>query len=315
MSPEFPSLSSPERPFDDDLVQTFQLEHSNLRGRLVRLGGALDEILTRHAYPEPVAHLLGETIALAAALAAMLKFEGIFTLQTKGDGPIRMMVADVTSTGDVRGYAQFDEAQLAAIDEDRVRDAPFATLIGQGYLAFTVDQGENTERYQGIVELSGNTLMDCVQHYFRQSEQVITGLTVAVRHGPEGWRGGALMLQRMPGEGGSAVTRPANDVEDDWRRAMVLMSTVTEAELTDARLPANDLLFRLFHEEGVRVWPPSPLQPGCRCSRERVAGVLGTLTDEELADMKIEGRIEASCQFCSTVYTFDDAQLAELRQR
>lgn len=301
--------NAPPRPFDDDVVQPFQIDGSRLRGRFVRLGGALDEILGRHDYPPAVARLLAETITLAVTLAGMLKYEGIFTLQTKGDGPIRLMVADVTSAGDLRGYAQFDPDRLPAGDAQPERPVP--ELLGTGYLAFTVDQGEHTDRYQGIVELLGDTLTDGVQHYFRQSEQIETGLRVAVERRDGGWRGGALMIQRLPEEGGAAP-RPGSGDEDDWRRAMVLMSTATADEMTNPRLRANDLLFRLFHEDGVRVWPPGPLRPGCRCSRERVANVLASLPPEEVETLKVEGKVSATCEFCSSAYEFDDADLAAL---
>src|SRR5579862_5249617 len=184
----------------DDLVQPFQIEPFALRGRLVRLGPLIDEILTRHAYPEPAAVMLGEAIALAVALAGALKYEGVFTLQTKGDGPIRMMVADITTAGAVRGYAQVDFARLA---ETPHAVASVPRFLGAGYLALTVDQGEHTDRYQGIVELQGASLAECVHHYFRQSEQVEAGLKVAVTRvaGADGtprWRAGCLMIERLP---------------------------------------------------------------------------------------------------------------------
>jgi molecular chaperone Hsp33 len=292
-------------PLIDDIVQPFQIDASHLRGRLVRVGPVLDEILSKHAYPEPVARLLGETITLAITLAGALKYEGIFTLQTKGDGPISLMVADVTSTGDIRGYAQFDAERLAAADI--ASTAPVPALLGNGYLAFTVDQGEHTERYQGIVELSGDTLSDGIQHYFRQSEQLDTGIKVAVAFTDLGWRGGALMLQRLPED---QVQRTlGSDVADDWRRAMVLMGTCTDQEMLDPNLPANDLLFRLFHEDGVRVWAPTNLNASCRCSRDRVATVLASLPRDEIADLKVNGNVEVTCEFCNSTYTFDDAQL------
>jgi molecular chaperone Hsp33 len=297
------------RPLDDDIIQTFQIESSSLRGRIVRLGSVLDEILDRHAYPEPVARLLGETITLATALAGMLKYEGIFTLQTKGDGPIRLMVADVTSTGDIRGYAQFDADRLAGAE---IGAGAVPSLLGSGYLAFTVDQGENSERYQGIVELTGSDLTDSIQHYFRQSEQLVTGLRVAVRQDADGWHGGSLLLQRMPTEGGEPA--PSSGTEDDWRRAMVLMSTLTPEELTDRGLEVNELLFRLFHEEGVRVWAPSPVSAGCRCSRERVETVLRSLPRAELDELKVEDEVRVTCEFCSTTYGFGDADLDRLNQ-
>jgi molecular chaperone Hsp33 len=186
----------------DDLVQPFQIDAPGLRGRLVRLGASVDEVLSRHDYPEPVAHLLGETLALTAALSGALKYDGVFSLQTKGDGPIRMMVADITSQGAMRGYAAFDEQALAGAlgpGAGAPISAPVPRLLGRGHLAFTVDQGPDTERYQGIVELSGSTLADCAHHYFRQSEQLQAGIRLACGRtaAPDGstrWRAGALML-------------------------------------------------------------------------------------------------------------------------
>lgn len=293
----------------DDLVLPFQIESSHLRGRLVRLGPELDSILARHAYPEPVARFLAETLALAVLLANMLKYDGIFTLQTKGDGPIGLMVADVTSVGDLRAYAQFDADALAKAGDD-VDIAPAPALLGRGHIAFTVDQGANTDRYQGIVELYGRTLADCVQHYFRQSEQIDTGITVAVDRDPETgrWRAGGIMVQRLPEEGGTPV--PATTEEDDWRRAMVMLASATGDELLSTALSPTDLLYRLYHEDGVRVWPSKALRFGCRCSRERVVGMLARLPREEVAELTLDdGRVEVVCQFCSTAYHFDDAQL------
>lgn len=299
------------RPLTDDFVLPFQIEASRLRGRVVKLGPAIDEILTRHDYPPTVARFLAETATLAVLLASMLKYEGIFTLQTKGEGPIRLMVADVTSVGDVRAYAQFDPEAVAKAESD-AEIAPAAALLGKGYIAFTVDQGPDTDRYQGIVELYGKTLTDCVQHYFRQSEQIDTGLTVSVDReiNPDGtpgqWRTGGIMIQRLPQEQGLV----ASDKEDDWRRAMVLMASVTGDELLSTELAAPDLLYRLFHEDGVRVYEGHALRFGCRCSRERVETMLRSLPREEVQELKIDdGRVEVTCQFCSTDYHFTDADL------
>lgn len=297
------------RPLTDDLVLPFQIEASRLRGRMVKLGPALDEILARHKYPEPVARFLAETMALAVLLSSMLKYDGIFTLQTKGDGPIKLMVADITSVGDIRAYAQYDEDELKKAADD-VAIAPAPALLGKGYIAFTVDQGPNTDRYQGIVELYGKTLADCVQHYFRQSEQIDTGLTISVDQetGTGAWRAGGIMVQRLPQDETEKVLGSGD--EDAWRRAMVLLSTTTGEELLASDLAASDLLFRLFHEDGVRVWQPKGLRFGCRCSRERVSDMLSSLPREEVQNLKIDdGRVEVVCQFCSTAYHFDDADL------
>jgi molecular chaperone Hsp33 len=284
----------------DDLVQPFQIDSFQLRGRLVRLGPLIDEILTRHAYPEPVAALLGEAIALAVALARALKYEGVFTLQTKGDGPVRLLVADVTATGHVRGYAQFDAARLARAATTL---APVPSLLGAGYLAFTVDQGEETERYQGLVELVGGTLADCAHHYFRQSEQIQAGIKLAVERGPDGhWHGGGLMIERLPDEHGRR-----EEGDELWRNAVILMSSCSDAELADPALPPDRLLYRLFHEPGVRAHAARPLVAQCRCSRERVERVLRALPPAELDDMVVDGRISVTCEFCNATYDFDDA--------
>jgi len=257
-----------------------------------------------------VAQMLAEMLALAATLAATLKYEGVFTLQTKGDGPIRLMVADITSGGDVRGYAQFDAERLAKLGDGSLS---VPRLLGAGYLAFTVDQGEHTDRYQGIVELQGATLAECAHHYFRQSEQLQAGLKLAVgRTGDNGkWRAGGLMLQRVPPEGGYAVI--ADDVEDGWRRAMVLMSSATADELVDPDLPPHRLLFRLFHEDGVRVYNTHPLEARCRCSRERIEGILRLFSPSELDEMREEGVTTVTCEFCNQSYVFDEADLDRLR--
>lgn len=299
-----------------DVVQPFQIANSALRGRLVRLGPELDGILNRHAYPAPVARFLAETLTLAVLLSSMLKYDGVFTLQGKGSGPLRLLVADVTSAGGMRAYAQYDAAAFEGEAGARVAQdaelAPAAALLGQGYLAFTVDQGDNTERYQGIVELYGKTLADCVQHYFRQSEQIDTGVMVAAQHTDSGWRAGGVMLQRMPEEGGVAPAL-ASDSEDDWRRAMVLMSSVTPVELLGAGdLSGEDVLFRLFHQDGVRAWPAKQLRFACRCSDERVRGMLAGLAHDDLEHLKVNGVVEVACQFCSTVYHYDDAALAAI---
>ncbi len=306
---------------DDDLVQTFQVGPFAVRGRLIRLGPLLDEILTRHAYDDAVAHILGEAIALAVSLAGALKFDGVFTLQTKGDGPVKLMVADVTTAGAVRGYAQIDAEKLARLpDGAAVGDAAGASvprLLGAGYLALTVDQGEHTERYQGIVELQGQTLAHCVHYYFRQSEQVEAALKVAVARQPAGdgverWRAGALMIQRLPAESQLGRT---DEEEDSWRRAMILMGSSTSAELVAPDLAPETLLFRLFHEDGVRAYAPHGLTAGCRCTQERVETVLRILTPEEIADMTVDGRVLVTCEFCSKVYDFDEAALAGLATR
>ncbi len=304
---------------DDDVVLPFRVTPFALRGRLVRLGPALDAILHRHDYPHLVAGALAEAIAMSAALAATLKYEGVFSIQTKGDGPLRMLVADVTSAGAIRGYAQFDEARIAALGDGPVS---VPRLFGAGYLAFTVDQGADMERYQGIVELTGATLAECAHHYFHQSEQFEAGLNVAVagtkdRNGRTHWRAGAIMIQRLPPEDaqGSAegrepvvrdpATREAE--EDGWRRAMILMGSAKARELVDPALPPWKLVDRLFLAEGVEIYRPIALTHRCRCAPERMREVLRTIPRAELETMReIDGAVRITCEFCNTAHAFAD---------
>ncbi|MEZ5670305.1 MAG: Hsp33 family molecular chaperone HslO [Alphaproteobacteria bacterium] len=288
----------------DDLVQPFQIDANALRGRLVRLGPVVDEILARHAYPGPVAVLLGETLALCAALAATLKYDGVFSIQAKGDGPVSLLVADVSTSGDIRGYARYEPERLSGIDTtDRSSPAPVAALLGDGYLAFTVDQGSNTELYQGIVALEGDTLAECVHHYFRQSEQLPTQVLVAADRGASGgWRAGAMLVQKLPPEGGFPIS--AEIADEDWDRATALMHTCSNAEMLDPHLSPHTLLYRLFHEDGVRVYDTRPLKAGCRCSRDRIVDVLRGIGAEELEDLEQEGHVEVVCEFCNRKYVF-----------
>lgn len=302
---------SAEQTVADDRILPFQIEASALRGRIVRLGALVDEVLRHHAYPAPVAERLAEMLALAAALSGALKFDGVFALQIKGDGPVKLMVADITTAGHMRGYAQFDAEALAALGEGPAPSVP--RLFGAGYLALTVDQGPHTERYQGIVELTGATLADCVHGYFRQSEQLEAAIMVAARPPrpgeARGWRAGALMLQRLPLSGGKIAY---DEADEEWRRALILMSSCSAAELTAPDLPAEDLLYRLFHEDGVRVFRDHRLEARCRCSREKVERVLAALPTADREEMRVEGEVVVTCEFCGRIYRFADAELAAL---
>jgi molecular chaperone Hsp33 len=290
-----------------DLVQPFLIESSGIRGRLLRLEGVCDSILGRHGYPAPVARLLAEMLALCGGLASLIKYDGIFTLQASGAGPLRMMVVDVTSEGAMRGYAGFDAERIEALVAQAGDSPTVPQLFGEGYLAFTVDQAGYSDRYQGIVALTGDSLADCLQHYFMQSEQLQSGIVLASGKRGGHWVSAALVLQRLPEESVHAI-----EDEDDWRRAMVLQASCSEDELLDDTLDLNDLLFRLFHEEGVRVFEPRRVSEGCRCSREKLEGVLGSMPRAEIEDLKIDGAVEVTCEFCATVYRFDDDDLDKI---
>jgi len=308
---------SPERPDGavaprDDLVLPFLLPTAGVRGRLVRLGAAADEILTRHDYAGPVAQLLAELLVLTGGLGSLMKFDGIFTLQTKGDGPLRLLVADVTSDGALRAYAEADAAALARLLA-REPAPSLPRLCGAGWLAFTVDQQDSAQRYQGIVALEGQTLADCFLHYFRQSEQLPTAIHIAAERVADRWRAGGLVLQRLPENEHGQGELLAEAREEGWRRATLLMATLKDAELLDPALAAEALIWRLFHEEEIEASPPRSLAARCRCSRRRSERVLAMLSDEELAEMTVEGLVTVTCQFCNRSYGFDEAALAGLR--
>lgn len=301
---------------DDDVIQPFQLDASSLRGRVVRLGSVLNDILEPHDYPNPVAHLVAEIVTISMLLSSMLKYDGIFTLQAKGDGPVDLLVADITADGDVRGCAHFDperlehaREQLSALKAPESARNHLAQYLGKGYMAFTVEQGDNNERYQGIVELKGASLIDCVQHYFQQSEQIDTGIKMAIGQRDGQWRGGGIMLQTMPEDDGYNENTKSNMDEDDWRRAMILLESCTDDEFLDTELHSNVLLTRLFHEEEVRVFKPTTIQKNCRCSEERVFNMLSMMPPEDLDYMQQDdGSIGMKCEFCSTGYSFDRAK-------
>jgi len=299
----------PSTELTTDLVQPFQLDVSNVRGRAVRLGRVLDELLGLHDYPRQVEQIVAETAVATVLLASLLKYDGVFTLQAKGDGPVSLLVVDVTTAGDVRAYARFDAERLASADAS----APFQSLVGEGYLAFTVDQGENTEGYQGIVALAGPTLADALAHYFEQSEQLPTAAKLAARRYPDGWRAGAVLIQHLPEEDEGRIKKSPAENEEDFNRARILMSTAAEVELLDRTLDLNSLLYRLFHEEQVRVFQPHAIQRGCRCSSDRVERALQSIPQSELEELKVDGEIVVTCEFCSSKYASADGVRFEKR--
>jgi len=298
---------------EDDLILPFQAEHAEVSGRLVKLGPVVDTVLSRHAYPEPVSQLLGEAVALTALLGAALKFEGKFILQAASDGPVDLLVADYQVPGGLRGYARFSAEQLAELPAN-------AQLLGEGHLAMTIDRGADTERYQGVVPLEGGSLAKAADTYFRQSEQLPTFIKLAVaRHYRAGsggaqnwaWRAGGLLVQKLTREGGRTGSRASAFDEEDWTRARMLAETVEDHELLDPMLPADRLLYRLFHEEQVRAFRAIPLKSYCSCSQARVEELLRRFSAEDLAAMVVDGEVWVTCEFCNGRYRFDPASLTD----
>ena len=296
------------------ISQPFMLFDGAVRGRLVRLNGIADTILGQHAYPEPVTRVLGESMAAAAALADGLKFDGSFSLQIQGDGPLHTIVTDITSDWAMRGCAKFREEDLPKPKNGAVASLPH--LIGQGHMAFTVDQGSDMDRYQGIVELVGSTIGDCIHQYFRQSEQLETAIKIVagrslISNADSPWQVSAILVQRMPTEGG----REPSDVDEDaWRTAVILLSSVSDEELLDSSLREPGLLRRLFGTVGGDLLESHTLTVGCRCSRERSAKILASFPMDEIRSMAVDGMVSMKCEFCEINFDFSENDLRVLEQ-
>lgn len=320
-------MTSPNQIAWDDTVLPFQLDRSDLRGRVARLDGVLDHILSRHDYPAPVAALLAEVCLLVALIGPMVKLRWKLSLQVRGNGAVRTLAADYYAPeveggpARMRAWASFDEGRLDPA-------APAFPQIGtEGYVALLIDQGAGNVPYQGITPLTGASIAECAQTYFAQSEQIPTRFALAFGQsqgagGTAGWRGGGIMLQTLPavpmsGEGGSGeggLIEAADILQgaqsEDWNRANLLLDTVETLELVGPSVAPTDLLIRLFHEEEPRVFDPHRIEFGCSCSADRVRGTLSIYSAKDIAHMTTpEGQVTADCQFCGAHYVFDPREL------
>jgi molecular chaperone Hsp33 len=283
-----------------DFVLPFDLPDVNLRGRFVRLGAVSSRALEAHPLPEAAARILAEAVSLDALLGTSLKLDGRVSVQLKGDGPLGLAVADFYAGGGVRGYARFD---AQALKQKEARD--FASLVGKGILAITLEPRPGATNYQGMVELSDKGLSASAETYFAQSEQLPTLLRLAAAplyragdHGKHGWAAGGLMVQAVPG----ASEREVRD-SDDWARISLFLQTLEDYELLDTEIAAEDVLWRLFHEDELRVQPFQPLHFQCSCSAEKVRPVLETYPAEERKSLaEADGIIRARCEFCGASY-------------
>lgn len=317
MSAGAPRSGSRQAPSEDNFIQPFTVPALDVRGRLVQLGPELDRIIRRHGYPDSVSRCLAEAVALTALLGSSLKFDGRFILQTQTDGPVSMVVVDFDTPDQIRACARFDAAAVAQLPVD----TKAGELIGKGVLAMTIDQGSDMNRYQGVVPLDGGSLEEAAHQYFRQSEQIPTFVRLAaaemfISGNEPQWRAGGILIQHLP-EGGNAprdldpgdapqgsAPAPA-DEEDAWREARFLTETVEDHELTDPQISSDEVLYRLYHERGVRVFEPLHLVERCRCSRERVRDMLVNFQADDVAQMtRADGMIEVTCEFCSQAYEF-----------
>ena len=308
----------------DDIVTPFEVKPLDVRGRVVRLGPSVTDLLQQHDYPDAVSGVLAEAIALTALLGTSLKFDGRFILQTQTDGAIDMLVVDFMTPGRIRAYARFDEAAVAAVAAEGPADA--TAFLGKGHLAMTVDQGADMERYQGIVALDGGTLSEVAHAYFEKSEQIPTSVRLAagpvMTPGQKAWRAGGIMVQHLPSDKPpSPISFSSGDVpegydaddlleDDDWTRARLLMETTEAHELIDPQLTTDRLLYRLYHEDGATAYEPMPIVCACHCTHERITQMLKGLDEAELAETMQDGKLTVSCEFCSKSYTVAQEELA-----
>ncbi len=288
----------------DDVIVPFQVAGTAVRGRIVRLAGAIDEILSAHQISDQVSALLGEAISLTAMMGSSLKFDGKLIFQAQGDGPVSMVVADYISGGALRGTASVADGDLPK---------GMKALLGKGSVALTIDQGPDMDRYQGVTAIEGETLADTAVAYFKQSEQIPTIVKLAVGRiqapGEKAcWRAGGLMAQFVPSEGGARERGEAALLTDEdretWERARAFIETTQDDELLDPAIGAETLLYRLFHEDGVRMFDPQPLRADCACNRDKIGAVLSRYNAEDLSDMVEDGTITVTCEFCRKKYRF-----------
>ncbi len=291
----------------DDVVIPFALENRPVRGRVVRLGAVLDDILGAHDYPDAVASLLGEAVLIAALAGSSLKFDGRLIIQVNGDGPVSFVLADYSTTGGVRGYARFDAEALTRLD-GMIPD--LGQLMGKGRFTLTIDPKSSGETYQGVVALAGARLSDSALSYFTSSEQIPTRLNASMARltnadGKKTWRGGGAIMQLIAGQSDADAANAA------WDHAGALFETISADELTDPQLSTDTLLYRLFHEDGARIFDPIALHKRCPCTPDYLRSILSQFPPEEHDSMtEDDGRIRMTCAFCSKDFFFKPEEIS-----
>lgn len=294
----------------NDTGISFNLDNNIFRGRIVRLDNVMREVFSRVQYPDNVAAAVAETAALGALIASLMKFDGIFTLQLQGNGPISVLVADVTSAGKIRATAKYDakaieNAQVLRKTEGQIEPTPH--WLENGNLIFTIDQGKNTELYQGVVDLQGKNLEECALRYFKNSEQIDTYLHLYLQKKGDVWQSAGILIQKMPQKGGNEIVADDDSLKELWKENKILLDSLKSEEIFN--LDLQEVLFRLFHEHQVRVNKEQKYTFGCRCNREKLQQTLSSMKPEDIADMVENGKITATCNFCGEVYAFDKGEL------
>ncbi|MBL0317887.1 MAG: Hsp33 family molecular chaperone HslO [Alphaproteobacteria bacterium] len=324
-------LSANDNLLEHDVVMPFMIERSHIRGRFVRLKKSLTEVIKQHQYPHVVSRLLGEMLAMAALVGATLKLEGVVSIQLHGNRPIRLIVADYTSEGHVRGYAKWNEEDADYLKQTQEYD--FKALMASGNLMISIDHRQWNDKYQGIVPIEKETLAGCMEDYFRQSDQLDACIRLdssfKANNGSSYWIASGMMIQRLPQQGGKPVElvydkhdKALSDDNDEralyvepneWEHASILFQTLTHDEMTDGHLSPEGLVYRLYHDDGVRIFNPQPVIAKCRCSRERICSVLCSMPNEEIEPLYIDDVINVKCEFCSKNELFTRTEVMDIK--
>jgi len=302
-----------------DFIRPFLLSEGLFRGNVVKISDVIKETVRRKYYPLAVAELLAETQVAAALMSSALKYDGVFTLQIKGEGAVQTLVTDITSAGKIRSYARYDEDAVAAITSDEIKErGTVPTLLRAGYISFTIDIDGGTDRYQGAVELQGKNIADCALQYFKQSEQIDTVLKIAVdtSAGLENIKAAGIMLQQMPTFGGSKAdfSKSPEEIKEEWNTDVILLSSLKNKEMTDDNISADRLLYMIYNEQEITVFDEKPLQFACRCSKERIKAVIASFNENDFNEVFKDGKTEVACEFCGEKYEITKEEAQSIRE-
>jgi len=303
-------MNKKSHPLLEDTCLPFQIEGQDIKGRIVRLGHSVNEILSSHNYPNHISKLMGEVLAFTALIGSLMKYDGILTTQMKGDGPFRVLISDFHKenkklNGNIRGYASFDDIMK---EGDSLQN-----MFGEdAYLAITIDQGSFMERYQGIVKLEGDTITHAAEEYFRSSEQLPTKIILACDQDEHGiWQACAIMIQHYARSAEGEYVRDETKTKEDWNNSSILLNTIKKVELLDKKLSLQNLLIRLYNEAGVRVFDHTEVTANCRCSEDKIRTVLSSLDLKELKDVSEDGTVTVTCDFCKIDHKFELSKLID----
>ncbi len=297
-----------------DFIRPFLLSEGLFRGNVVKLDNVVREVIRRKDYPESLTGLLAETQVVAALMSSALKYDGIFTLQIKGNGPVQTLVTDITSSGNIRSYARYDADAVSAVTVSEIKErGTVPALLQSGYISFTIDINGGTDRYQGAVELQGRDVATCALQYFKQSEQIETVLKIAVD--TENMKAAGIMLQQMPAFGGNKTgyNKTEDEIAEEWNTNVILLSSLKNNEMLDDNITAERLLYMIYNEQDITVFDEKPLTFACRCSKERIMAVVASFSENDLKEVFKDDRAEITCEFCGEKYEIFENDVRKIK--